>query len=114
VGCTPLVTFYGTLKVDLDGASEWGASALDVAVDHGFPLVVEGLLQIGAKPRLAPSVERPLHRAARLDDVASAQLLLAFGADASLVEDGKTAADVAQAYGSHGVQALLAEHRARK
>jgi ankyrin repeat protein len=102
-----VVHAYVAAKLDLDQRSAWGDTPLDLALAHGADRVAEALAAAGALTARTRGDARPLFVAARTNDVPRVQRLLAFGADPKQVFQGKTALDVARAYGSDDAARLL-------
>jgi ankyrin repeat protein len=98
-------------SADGDGENTFRIRPLHAAAAAPSPEAVTALLAAGADPNVRQNGGfTPLHAAAHRDEVEIARALLAHGADRELAaDDGKTAADIAQADGSARVAALLAD-----
>ncbi len=107
------VRVFEELGRDLNGKTPLGSTPLDVAIDNDSAVVADWLYRLGGRAATTPDFEPPLHRAARVDDLDGAQVLLAFGADPAEVFDGASALEMARAHDSRRVARLLALAGAR-
>jgi ankyrin repeat protein len=92
-------------------------TSLDVALRYGRDRAAEALLEHGSPLGSSPGdghLWPPLHAAARMDAAPRAATLLAAGADVGRVFQGRTALDVARAFGSKRVEALLRSQEERR
>ena len=77
------------VKAGMDINCEFeGFNVLEEAIRAGRTEMVKGLLELGAKLNVPGIMESALRRAARKDDLESAQILLAAGADPNQQHDG--------------------------
>jgi ankyrin repeat protein len=102
------------VDVAISGGRRSRQTALAVAIIEGHPAVVELLLESGANPNDRffedGSFATPLHEAAAKNDRASVALLLAFGANPSVLNgDGDTPSRTADRNGHASLSLLLAE-----
>jgi ankyrin repeat protein len=83
-------------------------TAVDVALRYGRDRAAEALLRSGAIPS-DPNAWPPLHDAARTDAVDRVAILISDAADTGRTFRGKSPLEIAHAYASRHVEALLRE-----
>jgi ankyrin repeat protein len=106
--CVPIVDLYSERAPSLlAAATPTQVDALDIALDYDAQLVSDALFAAGVSPALRVTREPPLLEAARFDDRARAEHVLAFRKHPVDSYRGRSVIDVARAAGRTEMVALL-------